>query len=986
MRVFTNTVKTGDDGFASVNLLRDLSRDVRICERIVTKVYFTRSVRARPDLLSRISLFVFGELLALTAVNPLVLSHSFVLFAAEDIWYLGQFLLPRVLTLQFGEHATSRRHVARDIRRVHVRFNEAANEAVVPDGWPLTLGGNGLILQLGELETSALRLGECYLCVRSAAAATAIATATTSSVSGAGEATERNTVEIAVVWRATSMRAPGILGWDREDEFMDWRDLTNKGQPSSSSAAGTSLGGQSSASAMKISGRPRRRSREDARPRTREANRTGSAEHRREETRSIDRLEHQSCREDRVATEPGSAVMKSRSASSVNAWKEDLDDELERGASRRHAYIKNSSSSPVAGDESRTKVKRCAKVVSSTTMEKWKESSRCETRSRTVAPEDLKSPLQFEESVLRQDNATAGDSPKDLEDRLRHVGGPDDVSDEDLPAYIGNLLVTVERKIERVSLDDMTFPCPACRNIDTDDPLLGCRCAGDDCGCDAGEDNCDCAVAASRKEQSAWSFEVAGIKHIDSDDEEEVRMGFGTKKRVDEVASPRTIHDLPEHILTCGLSLLGYADIAGRPVIEFEDNASTREALSVRETSSFLLYLARLPSSDCTKNGFTIFIRGDSKDDLDFVDKMLVLLQSRIVVAQTLVFRSTAPTDGPADSLLPLSKVQTVIVNDATLAKYIPRREEYHDQMQWIAFYKEYDSLMTEWQSAGRRLALEMSELKECTSLSGTLTPLGRLLTDPTLRRTSRDAEEAIAALEERAAPLLHVEHVRLSMKRARRLVEEVGKAATRLESSFESRRATIRNLAVLRSIEDQAHELLPVRKKINDRKSVLAESIYESPDLTHNSRLGDERDVLSVPGTPWHVKQVQTFALIIAATGLGGPSRSRSPLHAPLKIEGTAGDVPGVSCVALGGASGSRYGVEYPVLDRVQTVLREEFTASSSWRTKAVVCGLSKNSAEPPNKARRREEVAASGVHARKREKRERRRQRGGGREKVVA
>ncbi|EZA60604.1 hypothetical protein X777_14630 [Ooceraea biroi] len=404
---------------------------------------------------------------------------------------------------------------------------DEANEAVVPDGWPLTLGGNGLILQLGELETSALRLGECYLCVRSAAAATAIATATTSSVSGAGEATERNTVEIAVVWRATSMRAPGILGWDREDEFMDWRDLTNKGQPSSSSAAGTSLGGQSSASAMKISGRPRRRSREDARPRTREANRTGSAEHRREETRSIDRLEHQSCREDRVATEPGSAVMKSRSASSVNAWKEDLDDELERGASRRHAYIKNSSSSPVAGDESRTKVKRCAKVVSSTTMEKWKESSRCETRSRTVAPEDLKSPLQFEESVLRQDNATAGDSPKDLEDRLRHVGGPDDVSDEDLPAYIGNLLVTVERKIERVSLDDMTFPCPACRNIDTDDPLLGCRCAGDDCGCDAGEDNCDCAVAASRKEQSAWSFEVAGIKHIDSDDEEEVRMGFG---------------------------------------------------------------------------------------------------------------------------------------------------------------------------------------------------------------------------------------------------------------------------------------------------------------------------------------------------------------------------------------------------------------------------------------------------------------------------
>lgn len=68
---------------------------------------------------------------------------------------------------------------------------------MVPEGWPLTLGGSGLVLQLGELEASALRLGECYLCVRSAAA-----TATTSSVNGVtatGEAAEQNTVEVSHV-------------------------------------------------------------------------------------------------------------------------------------------------------------------------------------------------------------------------------------------------------------------------------------------------------------------------------------------------------------------------------------------------------------------------------------------------------------------------------------------------------------------------------------------------------------------------------------------------------------------------------------------------------------------------------------------------------------------------------------------------------------------------------------------------------------------
>lgn len=73
--------------------------------------------------------------------------------------------------------------------------------------------------------------------------------------------------------------------------------------------------------------------------------------------------------------------------------------------------------------------------------------------------------------------------------------------------------------------------------------------------------------------------------------------------------------------------------------------------------------------------------------------------------------------------------------------------------------------MMIEWQAAGRRLALEMSELRECSSLSGTLTPLGRLLTDPTLKKTARDAEEAMATLEERASSLLHIEYVRYEAK-----------------------------------------------------------------------------------------------------------------------------------------------------------------------------------------------------------------------------
>lgn len=92
----------------------------------------------------------------------------------------------------------------------------------MPEGWPLTLGGSGLILHLGELEASALRLGECYLCVRSVAAATA--TATTSSVNGvktAGKTAEQNTVEVSHVL-FPSFSLPLLYSWSsRKDRASD---------------------------------------------------------------------------------------------------------------------------------------------------------------------------------------------------------------------------------------------------------------------------------------------------------------------------------------------------------------------------------------------------------------------------------------------------------------------------------------------------------------------------------------------------------------------------------------------------------------------------------------------------------------------------------------------------------------------------------------------------------------------------------------------
>ncbi|XP_043286023.1 uncharacterized protein Pura isoform X2 [Venturia canescens] len=733
--------------------------------------------------------------------------------------------------------------------------SENRNECIVPDGWPLTLSGTGLVLQLGELEASTLRHGECYLCVRKATSqrsnsignSLAIEGANTSSPIG-DNADGFNIVEIALVWRS-SMRSPGILGWDREDEFMDWRDPTRKSLGGGSS--GRAVVSQSASSSLGLSNnqsaksRPRRRSREES-TRSRSA---CSSEDRESEKSSVGSKDRYECESERWRSEGG---------------KEDCVDHVEKCARTRNdsqmtitrEEMLKSEDSGLEGDSSYSEeIAKCHTglcKMASLSIDKWKEastncpiSSSLETSGRSLKIEDLESPIALERAIngsLTGNNSTMYDcSTKSSTSSgfCSTTGAPSNdteantnrsvsnhsietlllrdetiiaTNNDDLADLISTLVVSVERKIERVNLDDLVFPCPACRNIDTDDPLLGCKCGAEACECPgAGGEQCECGIPNHHSTANdSRTFEIAGIKHIDSDDEEEVRMGFGTKRRVEEISTPRSVHDLPDHVLNCGLKLPGYADSNGRFVLEFEpDSANRKEVLCAREIAAYILYLVRLRSDDRTKEEWTFLVNGASPDDLEMLDRALVLLKDKINVIRVLILRLLR-TEGLAEPHLSRSRVKTLNVDDATINEHLPkRRDESHDHAQWITFYKDYDSLMSEWQAAGRRLALEMSELKECTNLAGSLTPLNRLLTDPTLRRTSRDAAEAMSILEERAAPLAHLDYVSRSVTRARRLIEEVGNAATRLESSFESRRATIRNLAVLRSIEDQAREVL---------------------------------------------------------------------------------------------------------------------------------------------------------------------------------
>ncbi|XP_011495541.1 PREDICTED: probable serine/threonine-protein kinase yakA [Ceratosolen solmsi marchali] len=306
------------------------------------------------------------------------------------------------------------------------------NEFVIPEGWPLTLGGHGLVLRLGELEASALRLGECYLCVRSAAAS-AKSTATTiprttlattaqqgnanaaGAATGAANALERNTVEIALVWRATPMRAPGILGWDREDEFMDWREPnSNSHKPSPGSSSLSSSSSASSSAADSASARWRnndylqqRQQQQQQQQQQQKQQQQQQQQQQQKHQQHRHRAHHESRstqRHNYNGTELpldviGHDVVKSKSSSSVDAWAEEA-----RAASERRSTSSGRCANrnleahglSLNASETRNKLKRGTRVVSPAAMEKWKETTRCETRSRVLAPHDLASPVGLE--------------------------------------------------------------------------------------------------------------------------------------------------------------------------------------------------------------------------------------------------------------------------------------------------------------------------------------------------------------------------------------------------------------------------------------------------------------------------------------------------------------------------------------------------------------------------------------------------------------
>lgn len=127
---------------------------------------------------------------------------------------------------------------------------------------------------------------------------------------------------------------------------------------------------------------------------------------------------------------------------------------------------------------------------------------------------------EFKDPVKNLDDIMCStlNSPIDL-DFVSDTLQPDNI---ELPELLQNLLVSVEHAIERVPLDDLTFPCPQClKYLPLDRPED--ESDSKKCSC-----QCTCrlpGVTVTKKDtsiQTSPMFEFVGsIPHIDSDEEDD---------------------------------------------------------------------------------------------------------------------------------------------------------------------------------------------------------------------------------------------------------------------------------------------------------------------------------------------------------------------------------------------------------------------------------------------------------------------------------
>ncbi|XP_068911391.1 puratrophin-1-like isoform X4 [Tenebrio molitor] len=425
----------------------------------------------------------------------------------------------------------------------------------------------------------------------------------------------------------------------------------------------------------------------------------------------------------------------------------------------------------------------------------------------------------------------------------------DDYDGAELPELLQNLLVSVERAIERVPLDDLTFPCPQCLQylpLDRrEDDVMSCACQ---CSCRLPDSP---VLKRDSSIQTSPMFEFAGsIPHIDSDDEDDKdSVKSGSSSRKVEIARPKRITDLPEKLLMSGINLPGTADNDGRPIVLCYAECVARAGLNKYEIAKLLLYYSSIPTLECTKRGFTVLLLAESETDnkiLELLDKSVALIANSMKVDRFLVWKPGADKK----SQVVTSRIQAVVVADErTLARYLSKEETpascggscSHDQLEWVEFFKQAEPFLASCKAAGRSLLSALSQLRnddvphQVTRrfLSHQCRQITKALDLEHVHKLRRDGSGTLSNLKERSQWLAGSRDVKRNVSFSEASFNSVERVSRRLEQLKQERAERLKELARFNTLKEEAEELLSwFRKAGEDSLSSLGSKLRSAGDV----------------------------------------------------------------------------------------------------------------------------------------------------------
>ncbi|KAF5301253.1 hypothetical protein FQR65_LT00953 [Abscondita terminalis] len=411
----------------------------------------------------------------------------------------------------------------------------------------------------------------------------------------------------------------------------------------------------------------------------------------------------------------------------------------------------------------------------------------------------------------------------------------DDSDGIELPELLQNLLISVEHAIERVPLDELANPCPQClqyvpfdRQEQTSDNICSCQCL------------CRLPEAMVLKKdtsiQTSPMFEYAGpIPHIDSDeDDDKDLMRTNVHGRiVKELEIPKRIADVPEKLFMSGINLPGTVDAEGRPIILCYAECIVRAGLNKYEIAKVLLYYGFIPSVNEKEKGFSLLLLAETDESgaVSLLDDAISLILHQVWIAKFLIWKPNAYLESRQ---LKASQLKGIFINDESMLEKFIKKDQSpascggsctHDQLEWVEFIKQLEPFLNSCRSAGRALLSALSQLRNeeipvqvnRRFLNHQCRQISKVLQNDLIQKLRRDGVAILQSLEDRTQWLSASRDVKRLANFASSSFNSVDRVAKRLEQLAAERKERLKELARLRTLEEEAVMLLTWIRKVGD-------------------------------------------------------------------------------------------------------------------------------------------------------------------------